>query len=1225
MGRYGSPYAALSFTAVDPALAEFDPTATPLEQFIELVDAVHARHAKIIIDIAINHTGWAAGLHESHPHWLARGPEGQIEVPGAWGVRWEDLTRLDYSHRDLWRYMANVFLTWCRRGVDGFRCDAGYMIPQATWKYIIARVRDAFPDTVFLLEGLGGKITVTRDLLNRANFNWAYSELFQNYDRNQIEAYLPEPIDIAHTEGGMVHFAETHDNPRLAARSRRYARMRTAMCALFAQHGAFAFANGVEWLASEKINVHESPSLNWGAKPNLVSHLQRLHTLLREHPAFSDRTTVRLVTAGKGNHVVLRRDHRPSGRIVWVVVNLDDGHGCEAGWQIDPADPPETVFTDLLTGRTASVTRRGSRMSVELKPGQVLCLAADADPKDLAPSKPDQFLQPPQRVLDQRLRAKALEVYRVCNGIGDLAGFDSDEAAVQLRKDPLDFCRRMNPESRESRVVTWRWPRDIERQVMIPPSHFLLVRGASAFRACITENHRTAGWQPSLPAADGSHFVLFAPRPRRPNRRKATLKIRNYAPEKIRHTDATLLFLADPANLMVRRTFRKPEMMDRSLLLLGTNGRGAMMRAFVSPGHLASRYDALLAANLHPDLPEDRRVLLTRCRAWLVFQGYSQEVNNDCLTSFTTGGFSRGCWHYRIPTGQGQSVRLSMALEMTAGANRIRMRYFRHPAGSDDSLLADRFPVKLIVRPHIEDRSFHETTKAFRGPEKHWPSAVHPVSNGFEFSPHRSHRLRLLATSGRFVPEPEWYYMVHRPLEAERGMDPDSDLFSPGYIAASLEGGRGTVLTAEAGGTEQIGETVETSTDERTEEVQRESIPPIRPLDAIKSALNHYVVKRGEHKSVIAGYPWFLDWGRDSLIFSRGLIAAGRLDDTRQILLQFGRFEQSGTIPNMIRGSDVGNRNTSDAPLWFIIACRDVVRSEGNTDFLSTVCGDRTIGEVIHAIADALVAGAPNGVRMDAESALLFSPSHFTWMDTNHPAGTPRQGYPIEIQALWHATLQFLAETDVLGGNERWNRLAGQVRKSLETLYFIEDNGYFADCLHGPSGTPAHRARPDDALRPNQLFAITLEAVTERRTGVAVLQACEQLLVPGALRSLADQPVRFPLSIVHAGRQLNDPDRPYWGTYTGDEDTRRKPAYHNGTAWSWLLPTYCEAWVQIYGESGKPTALALLGSMVELLSRGCLGHLPEILDGDAPHRPRGCDAQAWAASEMLRIWTKLDN
>ena len=121
MGRFGSPYAALDFMDVDPALAEFDPKATPMQQFLELVDEIHCRDARILLDIAINHTGWAASLHESHPQWLSRTQDGRIENPGAWGVKWEDLTKLDFSKQDLWQYMAEVFLRWCKRGVDGFR------------------------------------------------------------------------------------------------------------------------------------------------------------------------------------------------------------------------------------------------------------------------------------------------------------------------------------------------------------------------------------------------------------------------------------------------------------------------------------------------------------------------------------------------------------------------------------------------------------------------------------------------------------------------------------------------------------------------------------------------------------------------------------------------------------------------------------------------------------------------------------------------------------------------------------------------------------------------------------------------------------------------------------------------------------------------------------------------------------------------------------------------
>ncbi len=286
MGRFGNPYASLDFTGIDPALAEFDPRATPLEQFYELADAIHARNARLFLDIAVNHTGWAASLHESHPEWLSRFPDGRIEVPGAWGIIWEDLTKLDYRHTDLWQYMADVFLTWCRRGVDGFRADAGYMIPVEAWKYIVAAVREQYPDTVFFLEGLGGKISETRHILDEANFNWAYSELFQNYDRSQIEGYLPGAIEISRSQGIMLHYAETHDNNRMAAVSQCFSRMRTALCALCSQQGAFGFANGVEWYATEKINVHGASSLNWGDSANQVDEIRRLNSLLRVHPAF---------------------------------------------------------------------------------------------------------------------------------------------------------------------------------------------------------------------------------------------------------------------------------------------------------------------------------------------------------------------------------------------------------------------------------------------------------------------------------------------------------------------------------------------------------------------------------------------------------------------------------------------------------------------------------------------------------------------------------------------------------------------------------------------------------------------------------------------------------------------------------------------------------------------------------------------------------------------------
>jgi predicted glycogen debranching enzyme len=392
----------------------------------------------------------------------------------------------------------------------------------------------------------------------------------------------------------------------------------------------------------------------------------------------------------------------------------------------------------------------------------------------------------------------------------------------------------------------------------------------------------------------------------------------------------------------------------------------------------------------------------------------------------------------------------------------------------------------------------------------------------------------------------------------------------------------------------------------------------------MENSLLDFVVRRGDLKSVIAGYPWFLDWGRDALIFTRGLIAAGQFETARAVLKEFAQFEDRGTIPNMIVGQDAGNRDTSDAPLWLLTVCADLIQAEGSRSFLDIQLKDRTMREILVSIGQSLIGGTPNGIRVDPESGLVFSPIHFTWMDTDHPPGTPRQGYPIEIQALWCAALRLLAQIDPANAGKDWHQLAELVSVSISQYFWQEDLGYLADCLHANPGAAASEAVADDALRPNQLLAITLGAVRDNRMSKQILAACEELLVPGAIRSLADRPVQYPIQISHNGQHLNDPYHPYQGTYTGDEDTRRKPAYHNGTAWTWLFPSYCEAWSMVYGEAAKETALAWLASGVELMERGCLGHIPEILDGDSPHTPRGCDAQAWGISELLRVWQKLD-
>ncbi len=1216
MGRYGSPYAALSFTAVDPALAVFDPKATPLEQFIELLDGVHARGGKVIIDIAINHTGWAASLHETHPQWLARKENGEIENPGAWGVVWADLTRLDYSHKDMWQYMADIFLTWCRRGVDGFRCDAGYMIPTPAWKYIIAKVREQFPDALFFLEGLGGKISVTRDLLNRANFNWAYSELFQNYDRGQIEWYLPEANEISASDGITIHFAETHDNNRLAATSATYARMRTALCALLAPHGAFGFANGVEWLATEKINVHEACALNWGAGENQVDAIARLSHLLKTHPAFGPNVSLSLISHGDGNFVVLARENTEEQSGVVIAGNLDMGKSSTAGWLTKQSRFLKTPLVDLLTGAAAeaSIGRKYGRIA--LAPGQVVCLSHADDPWLHMPHNTAGATPP--AVTRQRLRAKALEVATVFQP--DVVP-DPDRWADALQKDPETFCRQINPNGPSSRVIPWHFPTDLNRDVMVPPDHFILIVTPHPFRARIVQGDHVLAGEESLLDDRQRSFILFKPLNPPDTHMFMNLEISLFDPQGTRHDKSRLLFLAPCEKALVRTGFSRNDCHALPLTVLGTNGRGAMMRIHADWG-LASRYDAWLAANLHPDFPDDRQITLSRCRAWIVYQGYSQEIKLDCLEQFGFSYTTGAVWRYQIHVGQGEHIVLRTRAQMLSKpANTVVFQVERLARHEGQDELSDDKAVTLILRPDVEDRNFHQCTKAFTGPEQHWPAAVQSLKNGFRFAPGPDHGLIMQVDNGVFYIAPEWYYMVHRPFEAQRGLDADSDLFSPGYFSSVLGGGSRATFS------------VHVNTDGNecdlkaiAEKAFMNPAPADKALslsEAMPAALDQYVVRRGDFNTIIAGFPWFLDWGRDTLIAVRGLIAAGRIETSKAILAQFAQFEQNGTLPNMIRGDDARNRDTSDAPLWFFTACADLLAMEGTKDFLDDTCNGRTIRQILVDMASALMAGTPNGIAMDPASGLIYSPSHFTWMDTNYPAGTPRQGYPIEIQALWYAALTLLQQITPTDPSD-WGLLAQKVKKGILAHFWLPEQGFLSDCLHARPGQSAAEATADDALRSNQLLAVTLGAVDEVGIVEKILDNCLALLVPGAIRSLANRPVTVPMPVYRDGQLLNDPVRPYWGRYEGDEDTRRKPAYHNGTAWTWPFPSFCEAWAMHYKDEGKAAALAWLSSSTVLINSHCVGHIPEIVDGDTPHAHRGCDAQAWGVSELLRVWKKLD-
>jgi len=1204
MGRFGSPFASIDFFDVDPALAEFDRKSTPLDQFGELVDGVHRRGASLFIDLPINHTGWASHLQLHHPDWFARNGDRSFASPGAWGVTWEDLSELDYRHRELWEYMADVFLFWCGRGVDGFRCDAGYMVPLPVWEYIVAKVRQSYPETVFLLEGLGGKISVMRDLLDRANLNWAYSEIFQVYDRGHLEHEIMNYHSISNSSGTLIHFAETHDNNRLAAASKNFARMRTALAALCSENGAFGITNGVEWFAENKIDVHGAPPLNWDSAENQNSEIAAINRLLRSHRAFQPGTRLRVLPAsGSVLHLLREPTDAPP---VLVLVNLDTEQPADAYWPLSAFDMPDNQAIDLLRGTDVIGSRSANDTGcLTLPPAGVMCLGHSPLPA-LVPSRES---IPVER---QRLRAEALALHAHLASPALPPDRDPSAMADALASDPVAFCESLSGHSALRDVTIWQWPADLHRTVMLPAGHTLLLQCPHPFRATLRTTPTDSGVSvKSLPrSGDNGHFAFLPNNHARPA--TMDLTVSTYTAEGVTHEQGHILQLAADLDAPIRTQYDRESLRDSRRCALLTNGAGAMSQPRLEWGRILSQYDCMLAANLDDRVPVDRRVLFTRCRAWLVYMGYSYEIGIDCTRHADVITGHSIAWQFEVPAGMGKSVPVVFTLRLLPHRNRIHLGVERRAAADDASYLADDTPVTLILRPDIEDRSYHEACKAYSGPEYQWPGAVHLFENGFRFDTGGHPPLQVRLDGGRFSHEAEWLYGIPHPFEAERGLEPNSDLFSPGYFSVELTGGKTCCMEAFIEGEpepEALADTAPMAT--------AEANACERPLKAIlTSAIRDFIVRRDDSLTVIAGYPWFLDWGRDTLICLRGIIAAGMLDEARDILLQFARFEDRGTLPNMIRGNDDRNRDTSDAPLWFFTACNDLMNATGRKKtFLATNCKGRPLIEVLRSLAAHMISGTPNGIVMDPESALIFSPSHFTWMDTNYPAGTPREGYPIEIQALWYAALQLLADID---DDPRWGSLAGRVRESIASLYPLADRGYLSDCLHAQPGTPAAKAIADNALRPNQLFAITLGAIEEPLQVRGILNACGRLLIPGAIRSLADQPVSPPLPVTGSHGLLNNPDHPYFGTYRGDEDTQRKPAYHNGTAWTWPFPAYCEAMV-MHDPVLQPTALSLMTSIGDLLQQGCAGHLPEVLDGNHPHHQRGCCAQAWGATEAYRV------
>jgi predicted glycogen debranching enzyme len=564
-------------------------------------------------------------------------------------------------------------------------------------------------------------------------------------------------------------------------------------------------------------------------------------------------------------------------------------------------------------------------------------------------------------------------------------------------------------------------------------------------------------------------------------------------------------------------------------------------------------------------------------------------------------------WRYEL----GPKHVLERAVVMPHWQNTVAVRY---------RLLEGSSGVQLELFPWVNFRP-HETLNA---PLR--PYAFTATEDRYEIATAGDYpplRLRMTAAKCAFFLESAPIRDVHYGVEQSRGYDSTSDQYSPGFFRVGLSVGSGATLMAS---TEPWSVATALTDDEVFEfEATRRARLVAAAAPAVSEgfaaelvlAADQFVINAkgraanaarshahgDELRTVVAGYHWFTDWGRDTMISLEGLtLVTGRHDEARYILRTFSHYVKDGLIPNMFpEGTNSGVYYTADATLWFFHA---IDRYLAYTD-------DRTLlGHVLPllvAILEHHIAGTRFGIVVDPEDGLLRqgSPDHpLTWMDAKvgDLIVTPRRGKAVEINALYYNALRLVAgwlrETSGDEAATRFEERAAATRASFNRRFWYEAGGYLYDVVDGESGD-------DTSFRPNQLLALSLphEVLDRDRWESVVCKVEERLLTPMGLRSLAP----------------GHPD--YKPRYFGDLRARDL-AYHQGTVWAWLIGPFVDAWLKVYPRRAAE-ALRFLDAFPMHLGEACVGSISEIFDAEAPYTPRGCIAQAWSVAEVLRLLAKL--
>jgi predicted glycogen debranching enzyme len=648
---------------------------------------------------------------------------------------------------------------------------------------------------------------------------------------------------------------------------------------------------------------------------------------------------------------------------------------------------------------------------------------------------------------------------------------------------------------------------------------------------------------------------------------------------------------------------------------LVTNGLGGYAAGTLA-GVLTRRYHGILIAAL--PAPLGRLVMVSQISERLRLPG--GRVHS------LTGEERKGGTEYKEGASRLTNFRLESGLPVWTYEvdeylieKRLVLPRFQNTVLITYSLLKGDDSVRLGVRPLLNARP-HEA------PVDH-PLHEEPTLTGrrqlidVQFaSDIPSLRLKAVGASAAFTYEPHTVQHLYYRTEESRGYPSVGDAWTPGYFRIDLRAGDSVTLVASAESAETMNALTPASALAAEQERRRRLLDrvPAAATDAATGALvlaaDQFVIAPAgrvedtarahatgdEARTVIAGYHWFTDWGRDTMISLEGLtLSTRRLDEARNILRTFGFYLRDGLIPNHFpEGDSEGLYNTADATLWFFHALHRYVQASQDWT---------TLQALLPKLDDAIrqhLAGTRFNIGVDASDGLLRQGADklaLTWMDAKMGdwVVTPRRGKAVEINALWYNALRLLADwhehEQTLVRATELRDIAAAVRDAFNRRFWFEGGQHLYDVVDGEAGD-------DVACRPNQIFAIALDyPVLDESRWAAVVDVVERrLLTPVGLRSI-------------------DPAHPdYRSVYSGDLKSR-DGAYHQGTVWGWLIGPFVDAWIKTHPGRAHE-ARRFLHGLIEHLGDACVGSVSEIFDADEPFTPRGCVAQAWSVAELLRCW-----